>query len=158
MNKSLPLYLSFKLLLELSWYGFCSAIPCKTGVKALFPLLGYKCEDFFFFFFKSHWNSSFEVNRDLLIYITPGSGHNCLWMQSKVCHSWLLHQDWTALQARVGVLSKGLFDRVVLFFFSFLSNQHFYSQYPLYKNKRWNPVPVDSILVLPFYSKFLTLK
>lgn len=50
MNKSLPLYLSFKLLLELSWYGFCSAIPCKTGVKALFPLLGYKCEDFFFSF------------------------------------------------------------------------------------------------------------
>lgn len=119
MNKSLPLYLSFKLLLELSWYGFCSAIPCKTGVKALFPLLGYKCEDFFFFFSKSHWNSSFEVNRDLLIYITPGSGHNCLRMQSKVCHSWLLHQDWTALQARVGVLSKGLFDRVVLFFFLF---------------------------------------
>lgn len=158
MSKSLLLYLYFKLLLELIWYRFCSAIPCKTGVKALFPLLGYKCEGFFFF--KNHIGiaplKSTETYWFTLAHDLAMTAYGC---KSNVCHSWLLHQDWSALQTCVGVLSKGLFDRVVLFFFfSFPSNQHFYSQYPFYKNKRWNPVPVDSILVLPFYSKFLTLE
>lgn len=158
MNKSLPLYLSFKLLLELSWYGFCSAIPCKTGVKALFPLLGYKCEDFFFFSFLNH------------IGIVPLKSTETYWFT--------LPQDLaiTAYGCKAKCVIADFFIRIELhcrlvweyfqkdsltelfFFFSFLSNQHFYSQYPLYKNKRWNPVPVDSILVLPFYSKFLTLK
>lgn len=160
MNKSLLLYLYFKLMLELIWYRFCSSVPCKIGAKALFPLLDYKCEGCCCFFFnyigiaplKSTETYWFTLAHDLAI-DAYGCKAMCVIADFFIRIELYCRLVWEYFQK--DSLTELFF---FFFFFSFPSNQHFYSQYPFYKNKRWNPVPVDSILVLPFYSKILTLK